>query len=287
MRTAALRPLSSVLRLATLCLLPAVLCFAAAAAEIPPLPKSSAVKAVWMQSAADLHALAVDQAERIGVLEAQLQIARELAAAIREPSADDGPRYAHVTWRYVDADASGDYRYLRKLVPVTEADWLASDPSSVVDPPPSEPADPLPSDPPPALRTVRWEAESDAGHGRGGEHPLTEPGAHSTAGLHIAYWRDGEWLEYPLPPDLPAGPYTLRLRVATPSPAAVTVSTEGTDLARVDIVSTVLPATGGWGQWADLEASITLPPGARTLRLTGSAAYWVANVDSVELVQQP
>lgn len=237
----------------------------ALAADVPPLLKPAALKAQWVSLAGDLHVLATAQAAEIASLEAQLALAVSLTGA---SPASRTAEYEHITWRYVDSAVSGDFRYLRRVVPATGADWDAS----------AEPLEPEPA-PELVLRLIHWEAETDAAQGRGGNHPATEESADSSGGRHVAYWLAGEWLEYSLPPEMPAGVYTLRLRVAAPhAEAAVAITVDGGEVAAV-----ALPQTADWATWQTVSQPIAVPAGARLLRLTGSGPYWVGNLDWVEL----
>lgn len=96
----------------------------------------------------------------------------------------------------------------------------------------------------------------------------TETTYDAGGGLDVQMNVWGGWTEYIVTAPT-TGQYTLSLRVASPyTGAALQVWANGNNLATVKI-----PNTGGWQRWQTISATITLPAGRQTMRVTSITGY--------------
>jgi hypothetical protein len=101
------------------------------------------------------------------------------------------------------------------------------------------------------------------------------PSTDTSGVLMVTEFTPGKWVEYQL--DLrEAGDYTVNLRYASEEDSEVRLSTAGAG----DKGTISLPATGGFTQWKTATATVALPAGKQTLRLTSvkeeSYLNWLA-----------
>jgi endoglucanase len=90
----------------------------------------------------------------------------------------------------------------------------------------------------------------------------TENTSDTGGGLNVGYLDVGDWMDYRI--NVPsAGTYTVTYRVASPN-------TSGEILFQVGgatLASTVIPSTGGWQNWTNKTASVSLAAGNQKMRL--------------------
>ena len=87
--------------------------------------------------------------------------------------------------------------------------------------------------------------------------------AASEGGYDVGWTSAGEWLNYTVNVSA-AGSYTVGLRIASPSGAAVHV---GFNSPSSVWSATSLPATGGWQNWTTVNVPVTLAAGVQQLTL--------------------
>jgi len=99
-------------------------------------------------------------------------------------------------------------------------------------------------------------------------------------GYNVGWIAAGEWLTYTVNVAT-AGPYSVQLRVASPTGAALHVGfTGGTTVAP----SVVVPATGAWQAWTTVTVPLTLTAGVQQLRLQFDTAG--LNVNFIDVLAQ-
>jgi hypothetical protein len=90
-------------------------------------------------------------------------------------------------------------------------------------------------------------------------------------GLNVNYIDLNDWMQYSYTaPSL--GNYTVRFRVATPnssSPQLQLQNSAGSILATLNI-----PNTGGWQNWQDISATVSLPAGTQTLKVVSTGGTY-------------
>ncbi|WP_196161365.1 carbohydrate-binding protein [Reinekea sp. G2M2-21] len=79
----------------------------------------------------------------------------------------------------------------------------------------------------------------------------------TNGGYNVGWWEAGEWLAYPAT-SLAAGQYTIKLRVASPAGATVSVDFNAGSL---PVGPVTIPATGGWQNWQTVEITTNLAAG--------------------------
>ena len=99
-----------------------------------------------------------------------------------------------------------------------------------------------------------------------------EASADKSGGVDLGWTQSGQWFRYTV--DVAAaGPYKLRLRVASPTGAAHALhlsDASGRSLSGdIDV-----PATGDWQAWAWVAATVVLPAGRQVLTLNQDAGGW-------------
>ncbi len=87
-------------------------------------------------------------------------------------------------------------------------------------------------------------------------------------GRNVSYIDQGDWMAYNITAAT-AGTYTFVFRVASPNAGSQfnVLNASGTRLATVAV-----PNTGGWQTWKNVTATVTLPAGSQTIKLSSSAA---------------
>lgn len=100
-------------------------------------------------------------------------------------------------------------------------------------------------------------------------------------GYNVGWIAAGEWLNYTVNVAT-AGNYTVQLRVASPSGAAMHVAFNGASTASASVT---VPATGGWQSWTTVAVPVTLAAGAQQLRLQFDTAG--LNVNFLDVLAPP
>ena len=94
-------------------------------------------------------------------------------------------------------------------------------------------------------------------------------------GYDLGWTASGQWFRYTVNVST-AGTYTVTFRVAAPS--AVGDAFHLANSSGADLSGTVsVPATGGYQDWTNVTATVTLPAGVQTLTLDQDAAGWNIN----------
>jgi beta-glucanase (GH16 family)/uncharacterized protein involved in high-affinity Fe2+ transport len=94
-------------------------------------------------------------------------------------------------------------------------------------------------------------------------------------GYDLGWTATGQWFKYTVNAAA-AGTYTVTLRVAAPnavSDALHIANSSGTNLSG----SVSIPATGGWQDWTNVTATVTLPAGQQTLTVNQDNPGWNIN----------
>ncbi|MBN1598626.1 MAG: carbohydrate-binding protein, partial [Bacteroidales bacterium] len=100
----------------------------------------------------------------------------------------------------------------------------------------------------------------------------TESTSDAGGGLNVGWIDAGDWMEYLINASS-AGTYVITYRIASLNGGGqVTMSRNGTNLA-----TTSIPSTGGWQNWTDVTANVSLVSGTQTIRLTANSGGWNLN----------
>ncbi|MBB6145093.1 uncharacterized protein involved in high-affinity Fe2+ transport [Silvibacterium bohemicum] len=107
-----------------------------------------------------------------------------------------------------------------------------------------------------------------------------EVASDTTGGYDLGWTSAGQWFRYTVDVAT-AGVYNVTFRVAAPT--AVTDGLHISNSSGTDLSGSVnIPETGGWGDWADVTATVTLPAGEQVLTVNQDNAGW--NVNYLEFV---
>lgn len=102
---------------------------------------------------------------------------------------------------------------------------------------------------------------------------LAETTSDVGGGKNVGFIDTGDWMDY-LTTVSTAGTYTMNIRIATPysSQQLQVKNAGGTVLATV-----IIPMTGAYQAWTTVSATVTLPAGTQTLRISSLVGSWNIN----------
>ncbi len=123
--------------------------------------------------------------------------------------------------------------------------------------------------------TVRIEAE-DYSAMNGIETEVCQEG-----GLNVGYVDAGDWMDYQV--NIPDGGfYTARFRVSSPYDNTRFQLLDGNTV----LATLTVPNTGGWQNWENITAAVTLGAGSRTLRVNAVTNGWNLNWFELETLEE-
>ena len=117
--------------------------------------------------------------------------------------------------------------------------------------------------------TIKVEAETYVK----GNAVMTQTTTDAGGGLNVGGINTGSWMDYSVN-IASAGTYTFTGRVATPNTNVQmqVLNSSGTVLATI-----IVPSTNGWQIWTNVTATLTLPAGTQTIRVSSLTGSWNFN----------